>query len=594
MPDLRKLIPYILPTAHWLLLGFVLLFVSGGLDGLITVLLKPIFDQLAPGAGTAGAVPAKFGFLQEHLGVGAGSLPRIAFLLVGLSLLKAFLLYFAEYLMSYSGQNVVALLRNRLYGRLLHQSAAFFSDQPTGQLMSRVLNDTERVLEAASKSLTDFLRQVFLLLFFLGLIFYINWQLSLLALLMAPVVLGLATRLGRKMRGVSHESQENLARLSQLLQETLAGQKIVQAFGMENYERKRFRRSIGDLVHANLKGARLSALASPMVEFLGYASFVPFLFYANRQVQEGLGIGVLVVFLAALFRLYEPVRKLSRMHLHFQQAFASSSRIFDLLGSRIGVKDVPAAVEIDPFSRSVAFENVSFRYQQGDVPVLRGIDLNLARGEILALAGTSGAGKSTLASLLPRFHDPSSGRISIDGTDIRTVSLRSLRRQIALVPQETFLFDDTIRNNIAYGLPGCDDARVRRAARMAFLHEFVETLPAGYDTRIGERGTRLSGGQRQRVAIARALLKDAPILILDEATSALDAESERLVQEALLNLLRERTALVIAHRLSTVLLADRIALMEEGRIVDVGDHDTLLERSASYRRLHRLQSEPQA
>ncbi len=594
MPDLRKLIPYILPTAHWLLLGFILLFVSGGLDGLITVLLKPIFDQLAPEAGTAGAVHAKFDFLEEHLGVGAGSLPQIAFLLVGLSLLKAFLLYFAEYLMSYSGQNVVALLRNRLYGRLLHQSAAFFSDQPTGQLMSRVLNDTERVLEAASKSLTDFLRQVFLLLFFLGLIFYINWQLSLLALLMAPVVLGLATRLGRKMRGVSHESQENLARLSQLLQETLAGQKIVQAFGMENYEKKRFRRSIGDLVHANLKAARLSALASPMVEFLGYASFVPFLFYANRQVQEGLGIGVLVVFLAALFRLYEPVRKLSRMHLHFQQAFASSSRIFDLLGSRIGVKDLPAAVEIAPFSRSVAFENVSFRYGQGDVSVLRRINLNLARGEILALAGTSGAGKSTLASLLPRFHDPSSGRISIDGADIRTVSLRSLRRQIALVPQETFLFDDTIRNNIAYGLPGCDDSQVRRAARMAFIHEFIETLPAGYETRIGERGTRLSGGQRQRVAIARALLKDAPILILDEATSALDAESERLVQEALLNLLRERTALVIAHRLSTVLLADRIALMEEGRIVDVGGHETLLERSASYRRLHRLQLEPQA
>ena len=594
MSDLRKLIPYILPTAHWLLLGFLLLFVSGGLDGLITVLLKPIFDQLAPAAGTVGAVRTKFAFLQEYLGLGGGSLRQIAFLLVGLSLLKAFLLYFAEYLMSYSGQNVVALLRNRLYGRLLHQSAAFFSDQPTGQLMSRVLNDTERLLEAASKSLTDFLRQVFLLLFFLGLIFYIDWQLSLLALLMAPVVLVLATRLGRKMRGVSHESQENLARLSQLLQETLAGQKIVQAFGMENYEKKRFRRSIGDVVHANLKGARLSALASPLVEFLGYASFVPFLFYANRQVQEGLGIGVLVVFLAALFRLYEPVRKLSRMHLHFQQAFASSSRIFDLLGSRVGVTDVPAAVEIAPVTGSIDFEKVSFRYDQGDVPVLRQIDLNLARGEILALVGTSGAGKSTLASLLPRFHDPSSGRITIDGTDIRMVSLRSLRRQIALIPQETFLFDDTIRNNIAYGRPECDDAQVRRAARMAFIHDFVETLPAGYETRIGERGTRLSGGQRQRVAIARALVKDAPILILDEATSALDAESERLVQEALLNLLRERTALVIAHRLSTVLLADRIALMEEGRIVEVGDHDTLLERSASYRRLHRLQLEPQA
>jgi len=591
--DLRRLIPYILPTAHWLLLGFILLFASGGLDGLITILLKPIFDQLAPPGGTAEAVHAKFAFLQEYLGEGGSSLRRIAFLLVGLSLLKAVLLYGAEYLVSYSGQTVVARLRNRLYGRLLHQSAAFFSDQPTGQLMSRVLNDTERVLEAASKSLTDFLRQVFLLLFFLGLIFYINWQLSLLALLMAPAVLGLATRLGRKMRGVSHESQENLARLSEMLQETLAGQKIVQAFGMEEYEKKRFRRSIGDLVDANLKAARLSALASPMVEFLGYVSFVPFLFYANRQVQEGLGIGVLVVFLAALFRLYEPVRKLSRMHLHFQQAFASSSRIFDLLGSRAHVTEMTAAAELGPFSRSIAFENLSFRYDQGEVPVLRQIDLNLPRGEIVALVGTSGAGKSTLASLLPRFHDPTSGRISIDGTDIRTVTLRSLRRQISLVPQETFLFDDTIRNNIAYGRPDCEDAQVRRAARMAYIHDFIETLPAGYETRIGERGTRLSGGQRQRVAIARALLKDAPMLILDEATSALDAESERLVQEALLNLLRDRTGLVIAHRLSTVLLADRIAMMEEGRIADVGDHEALLQRSASYRRLHRLQLEPQ-
>ena len=593
MSDLRKLLPYILPTAHWLLLGFLALFASGGLDGFITILLKPIFDQLAPSGTTVEAIHSKFAFLQQVPGLGGGNLRQIAFLLVGLSLLKAFLLYFAEYLMSYSGQNVVALLRNRLYGRLLHQSAAFFSDQPTGQLMSRVLNDTERLLEAASKSLTDFLRQVFLLLFFLGLIFYINWKLSLLALVMAPAVLGLATRLGRRMRGVSHEGQEHLARLSQLLQETLAGQKIVQAFGMESYEKKRFQRSIGDLVDANLKAARLSALASPMVEFLGYASFVPFLLYANRQVQEGLGIGVLVVFLAALFRLYEPVRKLSRMHLHFQQAFASSSRIFDLLGSRVRVTEISGAAELDPFSRSIGFRNVSFQYQQGEVPVLRRINLNLTRGEILALVGSSGAGKSTLASLLSRFHDPSSGRISIDGTDIRTVSLRSLRRQIALVPQETFLFDDTIRNNIAYGHPDCDSAQVRRAARMAFIHDFIETLPAGYETRIGERGTRLSGGQRQRVAIARALVKDAPILILDEATSALDAESERLVQEALLNLLRERTALVIAHRLSTVLLADRIALMEEGRIVEVGDHGALLERSASYRRLHRLQSGPQ-
>lgn len=593
MSDLRKLLPYILPNAHWLLIGLLLLAASGGLEALVIILLKPIFDQLAPNVEVAQQeVDSKFSFLPSFLDLGSDNLYQIAFLLVAFSLIKATFLYFAEYLMSYSGQRVVALLRNRLYGHLLDQSAAFYSNHPTGQLMSRVLNDTDRLLEAASKSLTDFLRQVFLFLFFLVLIFYINWELSLLALLIAPAVLGITVSLGRKMRVVSHHSQENLARLSQLLQETLAGQRIVQAFGMENYERERFQSSTDSLTQVNLKGARLSALSSPLVEFVGYVSFIPFLLYANQQVQQGLAVGVLVVFVAALFRLYEPVRKLSRMHLHFQQAFASANRIFQQLGTPICVKDEPGTTTLVSLKCSISFENLSFGYEDATLPVLSQINLTLEKGEIMSLVGSSGAGKSTLVSLLPRFHNPSSGRITIDGIDIRKISLSSLRQQIALVPQETFLFDDTIRNNIAYGRQDCDEEQIIAAAKTALIHDFIATLPQGYKTRVGERGIRLSGGQRQRIAIARALLKNAPILILDEATSALDAESELLIQEALRNLLRHRTAMVIAHRLSTVRLAHRIALMEKGSIIDCGDHKSLLDRSSSYRSLYRLQFEP--
>ena len=589
MAELRKLLPYILPNLPLLLAALVFLVLSGALETLVIILLAPIFDQLsAVSAASTPAVPDKFAFLDSWLGLRPNDFSQIGIFMIVFSFFKAICLYRAEYLMSYSGQNVVAALRRRIHAHLVGQSMAFYAKSSAGRIMARVISDTELLQEAASKSLTDFLRQGFLLISFLGLIFYINWKLSLLALLITPAVLGLTVSLGRKMRGVSRTSQENLSEISHLLQETITGQRIVKAFGMESYEMDRFQHATEQHTRVSIRAARLSASISPLVEFIGYASFVPFLLYADQQVDRGT-LGVFVVFVAALFRLYEPVRKLSRMHLHFQQAFASSTRIFELLESPVAIQESRGASELPPLSREISFEGLSFSYGETGSPVLEGIDLTSRRGEVVALVGSSGAGKTTLASLLPRFYDASAGRIVIDGVDIQSVTLGSLRRQIAIVSQETFLFDDTLRKNIAYGSEDCSDDQIVAAAKAAFIHDFVTTLSDGYETMIGERGERLSGGQRQRIAVARAILKDAPILILDEATSALDTESERLLQEALYNLMRQRTAVVIAHRLSTVRLADRIVVMESGRIVETGNHQTLLERSGRYRTLYDLQ-----
>ena len=585
MADIRKLLPYIWPNLHLLLLALVLLVASGALETIIIMLLAPILDT---GLGVHGMTGGKFDWLQDDWGL--NRLDRIAVVLVIFSLFKGIFLYVSEYSMSYSGQRAVAALRQRLYGHLLDQSVAFYTVNPTGKLMARVVTDTERIQDTVSKTLTDFLRQGILLLFFLGLVFYTNWKLALLSFVIAPFVLVVIVKLGRKIRTVSWRSQENLSEISHALQETIAGQRIVQAFGMEDYEKKRFDRSTDRLVRVNLKAARITALSSPLVEFIGYVSFVPFLLYANYLVHHGLTLGTFVVFVAALFRLYEPVRKLSRIHLHFQQALASASRIFELLETNLEIKDLPGAKELTPVQGEIVFDRVAFSYgNRSGPPVLEDINLRIRPGEIVALVGSSGVGKSSLVSLIPRFYDVAKGRITIDGTDIRDVTLRSLRRQIAIVTQDTFLFNDTLRNNIAYGREGCTVDEIIEASRAAFIHDFIITLSQGYETLVGERGQRCSGGQRQRIAIARAILKNAPILILDEATSALDTESEQLVQGALNNLIQRCTTLVIAHRLSTVRRADRIVVMESGKIVEIGNHDSLLERSGTYRRLHDLQ-----
>jgi len=588
--DLQKLLPYLRPHLHLLGLALVLLVASGALETVLIMLLAPIFNQLAAGAGVVVGGEDKFAFLQQFLGLNQTNLGRIAFCLVAFAFFKGLFLYCAEISMSYTGQKVVAALRKGLYRHLLGQSMAFYALNPTGKLMARVISDTERLQETVSRTLTDFIRQVLLMLFFLGLVFYTEWRLALLSFLIAPVVVSITMNLGRKMRKVSQRSQENLAEISHVLQETIAGQQIVQAFGMEEYEKRRFGQSTDQLVRTNLKAARISALSSPLVEFIGYVSFVPFFLYANYQINRGFTIGAFVVFVAALFRLYEPVRKLSRMHLYFQQAFASSNRIFELLDTHVDIQDMSGARNLPSIQEGLVFENVSFSYPDSiSHPVLRNINLKIQRGEIVALVGSSGAGKSSLAALIPRFFDVVSGRISIDGNNIHEVTLASLRRQIAIVTQDTFLFNDTVKSNIAYGREDCTLEEIIEAARLALIHDFITSLPQGYDAVMGERGQGVSGGQRQRIAIARAILKKAPILILDEATSALDSESERLVQEALYHLMRDCTTLVIAHRLSTVRLADRIVVLEAGEIVEIGDHQSLLKRSGVYRKLYDVQ-----
>lgn len=594
MSEIRRLLPYIRPHLLLLALSLILLVGSGILDALIITLLGPIFNQMSPAAGQIAA--DKFDFLQSWLSLhGDDRFLRIAAFLVLFSLLKGFFLYAAEYMMSFTGQKVVAGLRKDLNRHLLSQSMAFFARNPTGKLMARVITDTERLQETVSKTMTDFCRQVILLLLFLCLVFYIDWKLSLLSFLIAPLVLSITVRLGRRIRSVSLRSQENLSDISHTLQESISGQKIVQTFGMESHEESRFNQLVERLVGVNLKVARISALSSPLMEFIGYVAFVPFLLYANFQINRGFTVGAFVVFVAALFRLYEPVRKLSRMHLHFQQASASAQRVFEILDQAPEIRDHPDALPLPPFSGSIDFERVAFSYPGNRQPVLNGIDLRIQKAEIVALVGASGAGKTSLVSLIPRFYDVRRGAVRIDGIDIRNVTLRSLRSQISMVTQETFLFNDSIRNNIAYGRQDCSMTEIEEAAKSAFIHEFVVSLPRGYEEKIGERGHRLSGGQRQRIAIARAVLKKAPILILDEATSSLDTESERLVQMALENLMRNCTTVVIAHRLSTIRLADRIVVMKEGRIVEEGNHETLIRRSGVYQKLYELQfSDPPA
>jgi subfamily B ATP-binding cassette protein MsbA len=591
MNVVKRLFPYIRPYLPLLILAVLLLVGSGFLEALIIMMLAPIFNQLTPSVAANAAGGDKFEFLQQMLGLeGEGYAVRVAIYLVLFSLVKGLFLYLAEYSMSRSGQCVVATIRRHLFSHLMDQSLAFFARNPTGKLMARIVTDTERLQETVSRTVTDFVRQIFLLVFFLGVVLYTDWKLSLLSFAIAPLVLTITLRLGQKIRRHSWRSQENLSEISHALQESISGQKVVKAFGMEDHERGRFNRLVDRLVRVNLKVVRVGALGSPLIEFIGYVAFVPFLFYANYQVSRGFTIGAFVVFVAALFRLYEPVRKLSRMHLHFQQAAASASRVFDLMDTRIEMPQRPDAVALPTLSSEIVFDNVEFAYPGDDsVPVLQDIDLTIRKGEIVALVGSSGAGKTSLVNLLPRFYDVDGGEIRIDGRDIRSCTISSLREQIAIVTQETFLFDETIKSNIAYGREDCKLEDVVEAARAAYIHSFIEALPDQYETLIGERGQRLSGGQQQRIAIARAILKKAPILILDEATSALDTESERLIQKALHNLMQHCTTIVIAHRLSTVRLAHRIAVLDRGRLVEIGSHVELMRKSGVYRKLYELQ-----
>lgn len=541
-------------------------------QAVVGYLVAPIMSKVLPGAtGT----PFRFwaiAIVIAYLAKGLGS-------------------YFSTYLMTDIGQRVVRDIRQQLFAHILNQSAAFFSRKTTGQLLSRITNDVGQVQQAVSETVGDILREGLSVVGFATLMFYYDWKLALVTFVGAPIVVYPLVRLGQRVRRSTKRSQEQLEHLSHITAEAFTGQRIVKAFGAERHEAERFAVASERLYRTNLKITSTVSILPPMMEFLGGVLIVALLWYGRQRIADGqMNMGVFVGFIFAAFMMYTPIKRLSRVNATIQQASAAATRIFELLDTHSEVIERPGAQPLSRLVRGIEFRDVSFTYDGAGKAVLKNVSFSARAGQMIAIVGLSGAGKTTLMNLLPRFYDVTGGAILMDGVDIRDVTVASLRRQIGIVTQDTVLFDDTIANNIAYGGPGTASADIERAARAAHAHDFIQQMPEKYETRIGERGQRLSGGQRQRLAIARALLKNSPILILDEATSSLDAESELLVQDALANLMRNRTAFVIAHRLSTVRRADAIVTLERGRIAEIGRHDELLAKPGGvYAKLYALQ-----
>jgi subfamily B ATP-binding cassette protein MsbA len=527
--------------------------------------------------------------LKRRWGIGADEVVWfVPCLFVLVFLVRSAAAFFNGYAFQRIGLGATNDLRNQLYRRILEQSSRFYAHHPSGELVSRVVNDVGVMQNAISTHLLDLFQQPLTLLLLLWYLISVHPELALVCLVATPLLLVPIVRFGRGMRRTSRRSQEHMADLANLVAECVRGYRVVKAFGMEEFEHARFRETARRQLRANLRGQLLSHSSSPVVESLAALGAAALIIYAGRTIRAGeLTASDFVTFLTALLMMYDPIRKLNKVNLVVQQAMAAAQRLSSLFDIPIEVRDPAQPRHLAGVERGIEFSSVRFAYERD--PVVRDVDLAIRAGEIVALVGPSGAGKSSLVNLLPRFFDPDAGRVTIDGVDIRELLVGELRALIGIVTQETVLFNDTIRNNIAYGRADQTLERVREAAAAAYADEFVMQLPLAYDTRIGESGLKLSGGQRQRLAIARAILKDAPILILDEATSQLDSESEALVQKALGNLMRGRTTLVIAHRLSTVMNADRIVVMENGRIVDQGTHAELIERGGVYKRLYELQ-----
>jgi subfamily B ATP-binding cassette protein MsbA len=601
MKNFLRLLRYGIPYVLQMLPGVLLLAMVGVLDTFRVLLLQPIFDQVLRPDAPEG--PIYLGLLNSpwHFDLRILVPPFVhmhnawnvvAFALVLATMGKGICDYLGTYLVSYAGFGTITDLRNHLYEATLRRSSSFFHKHATGTILSTLINDVDRVQNAVSSVIGEFLQQFFT--FVVGLVFVIRLggQLSWALVLFVPVVITSARKIGREVRVRTRSGQDNLAEIQNILHETVTGNRIVKAFNTEVWEVLRFKKAARRLFRANLRSARIQSISSPLMDTIGAIAIALFLFIGRNEIMRGrMTMGLFGAFIILLFKLYDPVRKFAYFYNSFQQAMGASSSIFSFFDAEDDVKEKPHALVFKKFTHSVRFENVGFSYstEAGEHQILHNIDLDVKTGEILALVGPSGAGKSTLVNLIPRFFDVTSGAIKMDGVDLRSMTLGSLRRQVAQVSQETILFNDTVRNNIAYGQPEVKPELVERAARAALAHDFILRMPQGYDTVIGEKGFRMSGGERQRMAIARAILKNAPVLILDEATSALDSESESLVQAALTNLMQGRTAIVIAHRLSTVRRANRIVVLEDGRITAIGTHEELLNISPTYQRLYALQ-----
>ena len=513
---------------------------------------------------------------------------RVLIALLVVFFIRAFASFFSEYAFQKVGLSTVRDLRNQLYERLIFQSHRFFSERSTGEMVSRIVSDADAIQAAVSTRMGDLFQESITLFGLVIYVFFSNPELAVISLVVAPALIYPVIHFGFRLRGTTHRSQERMADMATILEETIRGVRIVKAFTMEKFEIDRFREATRRHLSSNLKAQKIQALTSPVMELISGLCIVALFLYAHRRIVNGsLTIGQFVSFLAALAAMYQPIKKLNKVNLSVNTALSAAERVFRMLDVENEVEERPHAAALEAVGSGIRYENVIFAY--GAAPVLRAINLGIAPGEIVALVGSSGAGKSTLVNLLPRFYDVNDGRITINDHDVRDVTLKSLRALMGFVTQEVILFNDSVRNNIAYGRADADERVVIAAAKAANAHEFISALPNGYDTVIGEAGVLLSGGQRQRLAIARALFKDPPILILDEATSALDTESERLVQQALTNLMRGRTTLVIAHRLSTVRSAHKIVVLDKGEIVEVGRHEELLSRRGVYRKLYDLQ-----
>lgn len=597
-PRFLRLLRFVRPYWSPLALSVILMAFAGAAHALMAVLIGPIFDRVLNPASADTPVElfrmpftGQPVFLQQFAPEWLHNVwTLVAFAIIAVFLLRGICDYFGNYLVSWVGLNTVTDIRQTVFEKLLGHDAEFFQSRSTGRIMSSVMSDIDKIQVATSTMLADWLRQSFSVIALLIVVMQRDWKLALVSLTVLPIAIVPTVRLGRRIRSTTRQAQDHAAELNEILQETISGQQVVKAFGSEQYEASRFRKAALRLRSWTLSYVAQQAIASPLIEFLAALTIVGLLTYARTQIKAGqLTTGEFTSFVIALLMLYEPVKRLTGIHNIFQQAMGASQRIFEYLDEEPAIRDAPNASKLTGFADAIVFDRVTFQYPGADVNALREVSMEVRACEVVAVVGPSGGGKTTLASLVPRLLDVTGGAIRIDGRDIREITLSSLRSQIGIVAQDTFLFNTTVTGNILYGRPSATPEEVRLAARNAMAEEFILALPQGFDTPVGERGTRLSGGQRQRLAIARALLRNAPILILDEATSHLDTESEMLVQRALANLIQNRTVIVIAHRLSTIRRADKIMVLDQGRITEVGTHEDLVSGGGIYQRLHELQ-----